>query len=73
MYYEDYMKSNLNKEWKELEFDSEKFKVSSLGRVQLVNGMITQESLLLEYLRIGRGTKNYSIHRLIALAFCPKE
>ncbi len=73
MYYEDYMKPNLNEEWKELEFDSEKFKVSSLGRVQLVNGMITQGSLLLGYLRIGRGTKNYSIHRLIALAFCPKE
>jgi len=38
-----------------------------------VNGMITQGNLELGYLRIGRETKNYSIHRLIALAFCPKE
>ncbi|PKK55743.1 His-Me finger endonuclease [Rhizophagus irregularis] len=73
MYYEDYMEPNPIEEWKELEFDSEKFKVSSLGRVQLVNGMITQGNLQLGYLRIGRGTKNYSIHRLIALAFCSKE
>jgi len=29
----------------EIEFDSEKFKVSSLGRVQTVNGIITQGSL----------------------------
>ncbi|CAG8837493.1 22947_t:CDS:2 [Gigaspora margarita] len=57
----------------EIEFNSEKFKVSSLGRVQSINGMIMQENLHDRYLRIGRGVRNYYIHRLVALAFCPKE
>jgi len=47
--------------------------VTSLGRVQTVNGIITQGSLHSGYLRIGRGVKNYSVPRLVALTFCPKE
>ncbi|RHZ47473.1 hypothetical protein Glove_579g7 [Diversispora epigaea] len=61
MYYEDYIESDPNEEWKEIEFDSEKFKVSSLGRVQLVNGMITQGNLHNGYLRI-EPDKNYVNH-----------
>ena len=57
MYYEDYIQPDPNEEWREIEFDSEKFKVSSLGRVQTVNGIITQGSLHSGYLRIGRGVK----------------
>lgn len=73
-YYKDYMEPNPNEEWKEVEFNSEKFKVSSLGRVQLKNGMISQGTLCHSgYLSIGRGSKNYLVHRLIALAFCPKK
>lgn len=45
IYYDDYIESDPNEEWKELEIDSEKFKVSSLGRIRLLNGMITQGSL----------------------------
>ncbi len=33
IYYDNYIESDLNEEWKELEIDSEKFKVSSLGRI----------------------------------------
>ena len=40
-YYDDYIKPDPNEEWKKLKIKSEKFKVSSAGRVQLLNGMIT--------------------------------
>ncbi|CAG8793571.1 4862_t:CDS:2, partial [Racocetra fulgida] len=72
MYYEDYIEPDLNEEWEEIEVNSQKFKVSSLGRVQLLNGVITQGSLYAGYYRIGRIHK-YRVHRLVALAFCPKE
>ena len=39
---------------------------SNLGRIKNKKGAILKG-------HIHRGTKNYSIHRLIALAFCPKE
>ncbi|CAG8578117.1 7671_t:CDS:1 [Dentiscutata heterogama] len=73
VYYENYIQPDPNEKWKEIELNSEKFKVSSLGRVQSINGMITQGNLYSGYLRICRRIKNYYIHRLIALAFCPKE
>ncbi|CAG8456782.1 10681_t:CDS:2 [Ambispora leptoticha] len=73
MYYEKYTKPDSNEEWKEIEFDSEKFKVSSLGRVQTVNGMIIQGSLLMGYLKVGRGLQSYMIQHLVALAFSSKE
>jgi hypothetical protein len=31
-----------NEEWREIELDSRKFRVSSFGRIQLTNGEITQ-------------------------------
>ncbi|RHZ46763.1 hypothetical protein Glove_606g199 [Diversispora epigaea] len=73
MYYEYYIESDPNEEWKEIEFDSEKFKVSSLGGVQTVNGIIMQRDLHSGYLRIGRGHQNYRVHHLVALAFFLKE
>jgi len=72
MYYNDYIKPNPNEKWKELEIKSEKFKVSSVGKVQLLNGMITQESLNVRYFQIGQFHK-FQVHHLVALAFCPKE
>ncbi|RIB25077.1 hypothetical protein C2G38_2166905 [Gigaspora rosea] len=36
-------KPDLNEEWREIELDSRKFRVSSLGRTQLADGVITQE------------------------------
>ncbi|CAG8552687.1 11813_t:CDS:1, partial [Acaulospora colombiana] len=69
MYYEDYIEQDPNEEWKEIEVDSRKFKVSSLGRVQLRNGLISRGSLDSRYLRV----EKYYIHRLVALAFCLKE
>ncbi|CAG8471727.1 12943_t:CDS:1 [Acaulospora colombiana] len=72
MYYEDYIEPDLDEEWKEIELDSRKFNVSSLGRVQLPNGVITQGSLYAGYYRIGRVHK-YRVHRFVALAFCSKE
>ncbi len=53
MYYNDYIKPNPNEKWKELEIKSEKFKVSFAGRVQLLNGMITQGFLNARYFQIG--------------------
>ncbi|CAB4417687.1 unnamed protein product [Rhizophagus irregularis] len=41
MYYEDHIESDPNEEWREIELDSWKFRVSSLGRIQLTNGVIT--------------------------------
>ena len=32
MYYEDYMEQDPDEEWKEIEFNSQKFRVSSLGK-----------------------------------------
>ncbi|CAG8639676.1 10262_t:CDS:2 [Ambispora leptoticha] len=60
-------------EWREIEFNSQKFQVSSLGRVKLLNGMITQGSLSAGYFRVGRKYLNYQVHRLVAVAFCLKE
>ncbi|CAG8832093.1 14856_t:CDS:1, partial [Cetraspora pellucida] len=71
-YYENYIEPDSNEEWKEIEIDSRKFRVSSLGRIQLPNGVITQGSLYAGYYRIGHVHK-YRVHRLVALAFCPKE
>ncbi|CAG8657174.1 5523_t:CDS:2, partial [Acaulospora colombiana] len=69
MYYEDYIEQDPNEEWKEIEVDSRKFKVSSLGRVQLRSGLISRGSLDSGYLR----DEKYYIRRLVALAFCLKE
>ena len=70
MYYEDYIERNSNEEWREIELNSRKFRVSSLSRVQFPNGLISQESLNAGYLRIAQ--EKYCIHRLVALAFCLK-
>ena len=56
-----------------MEIDSEKFKVSSLGRIRLLDGMITQGSLSGRYFRVGRRHLNFQVHRLVALTFCLKE
>ncbi|CAG8695787.1 26803_t:CDS:1 [Dentiscutata erythropus] len=69
MYYEDYIEKDPNEEWKEIELNSRKFRVSSLGMVQLASGVITQGSLNLGYLKVN----GHLVHRLVALAFCPKE
>ncbi|KAF0419062.1 His-Me finger endonuclease [Gigaspora margarita] len=71
MYYEDHIEPDPNEEWREIVFDSRKFRVSSLGRIQLTNGVITQGSLHIGYRKIAR--EGYLVHRLVALAFCPKE
>ncbi|GES72588.1 hypothetical protein GLOIN_2v1778251 [Rhizophagus clarus] len=42
MYYKDHIELDPNEEWKEIELDSQKFRVSSLGRIQLTNSEITQ-------------------------------
>jgi hypothetical protein len=69
MYYEGY--KDPNEERREIEINSRKFKVSSLWRVQLPNGSISQGSLDAGYLRIFR--EKYYVHRLVALAFFPKK
>jgi hypothetical protein len=46
MYYEDYVEQNPDEDWREIEINSQKFRVSSLGRVQLTNGLITKGRLL---------------------------
>ncbi|CAG8765919.1 14643_t:CDS:1, partial [Ambispora leptoticha] len=69
MYYEDYIPQDPNEEWREIEYKLRKFKVSSLGRIQLTNGAITQGSLYEGYFRFNQ----CYIHRLVALAFCSKE
>ena len=56
-----------------MEIDSEKFKVSSLGRIRLLDGMITQGSLSGRYFRVCSGYQKYMVHRIVALAFCLKE
>ncbi|CAG8628363.1 8775_t:CDS:2 [Gigaspora margarita] len=71
-YYENYVQQDSNEEWKKIELNSRKIKMSSLGKVQLQNGLITQGSLYAGYYRIGRVHK-YCVHCLVALAFCPKE
>ncbi|CAG8463131.1 18759_t:CDS:2, partial [Racocetra fulgida] len=68
----DYIEPDLNEEWEEIEVNSQKFKVSSLGRFQLLNDVITQGSLYAGYYRIGHIHK-YRVHHLVALVFCPKE
>ncbi|CAG8623003.1 31210_t:CDS:2 [Gigaspora margarita] len=49
----------------------QKTSVSSLERIQLTDGVITQGSLHIGYRKIAR--EGYLVHRLVALAFCPKE
>ncbi|KAF0439334.1 His-Me finger endonuclease [Gigaspora margarita] len=71
MYYEDYIEQDSNEEWREIEINSRKFKVSSLGRVRLPNGLITKGFLDAGYFRVAR--EKYRVHRLVALAFCLKE
>src|SRR5205823_6149244 len=66
MYYEDYIKQNSNEEWKEIELKSRKFKVSSLRKIQLSNGLISQRSLGAGYLKVSR--KKYRVHRLAVVA-----
>ncbi|RHZ52561.1 hypothetical protein Glove_460g16 [Diversispora epigaea] len=77
MYYEDYIEQDSNEEWSDIEYQSQKFKVSSLGRIWLRNGKITQGSLDAGYLKIGKRfdckVHKYFVHRLIASAFCPKK
>ncbi|GBC25729.2 HNH endonuclease [Rhizophagus irregularis DAOM 181602=DAOM 197198] len=68
----DYVEQNPDEEWREIEINSQKFRVSSLGRVQLTNVLITKRSLHAGYYRIGRVYK-YQVHRLVALAFSPNE
>ncbi|RHZ77231.1 hypothetical protein Glove_184g104 [Diversispora epigaea] len=68
MYYEDYIQDP-NEEWKKIEYKLRKFKVSTLGRIQLTNSAITQGSLYEGYFRFNQ----YYIHRLVALVFCSKE
>ena len=46
MYYEDYIEQDPNEEWREIEINSRRFSVSSLGRVQFPNGLISQHSIL---------------------------
>ena len=41
MYHKDYIEPDPNEEWREIELDFQKFRVSSLGRIQLTNGKIT--------------------------------
>ncbi|CAG8793768.1 20689_t:CDS:2, partial [Gigaspora rosea] len=41
-----------NEEWREIVLDSRKFRVSSLGRIQLTNSVITQGSLHIGYRKI---------------------
>ncbi|PKK72009.1 His-Me finger endonuclease [Rhizophagus irregularis] len=72
IYYEDYVEQNPDEEWREIEITSQKFRVSSLGRVQLTNGLITKGSLHAGYYRIGWVYK-YQVHRLVAFAFSPNE
>ncbi|CAG8483088.1 13038_t:CDS:1 [Acaulospora colombiana] len=69
MYYEDYIEQGPNEEWREIEVNLRKFKVSSLGRIQLRNGLISRGSSHSGYLRV----EKYYIHRFVALAFCLKE
>ncbi|RHZ55988.1 hypothetical protein Glove_407g6 [Diversispora epigaea] len=71
MYYEDQIEQDPDEEWREIRLNSRKFKVSSLERVQLPNGLISRGSLDAGYLRVAR--EKYRVHRLVALAFCPKE
>ncbi|RHZ51238.1 hypothetical protein Glove_481g112 [Diversispora epigaea] len=71
MYYEDCIEQDPNEEWREIEINSRKFRVSSLGRVQFPNGLISRGSLDAGYLRVAR--EKYRVHRLVALAFCAKE
>ncbi|RHZ61360.1 hypothetical protein Glove_348g41 [Diversispora epigaea] len=59
------------KNGEKIKLNSRKLKVSSLGRVQLPNGLISRGSLDAGYLRVAR--EKYRVHRLVALAFCPKE
>ncbi|CAG8640200.1 21430_t:CDS:1, partial [Dentiscutata erythropus] len=73
MYYDDYIQSDPNEEWKEIEFDSQKIQVSSLGRVKLLNGIITQGSLSGRYFRVSSRYQKYIVHRLVATVFCLKE
>ena len=70
-YYEDYIERNSNEEWREIELNSRKFRVSSLGGVQFPNGLISQGSLSAGYLRIAR--EKHCVHHLVPLEFCPKE
>ncbi|CAB5364302.1 unnamed protein product [Rhizophagus irregularis] len=42
MYDEDHIEPDPSEEWKEIELDSQKFRISSLERIQLTNGEITQ-------------------------------
>ncbi|CAG8737362.1 6763_t:CDS:1, partial [Dentiscutata erythropus] len=42
MYYEDHIEPDPNEEWREIELDSQKFKVSPFGRIQLPYCEITQ-------------------------------
>ncbi|CAB4410257.1 unnamed protein product [Rhizophagus irregularis] len=42
MYDEDHIEPDPSEEWKEIELDSRKFRISSLERIQLTNGEITQ-------------------------------
>ncbi|PKY20515.1 hypothetical protein RhiirB3_469822 [Rhizophagus irregularis] len=68
----DYVEQNPDEEWREIEINSQKFRVSSLGRVQLTNVLVTKRLLHAGYYRIGRVYK-YQVHRLVALAFSPNE
>ena len=45
MYYEDYIEQEPDEEWREIDINSQKFRVSFLGMVHLNNGLITKESL----------------------------
>ncbi|PKY21925.1 hypothetical protein RhiirB3_525391 [Rhizophagus irregularis] len=49
MYDEDHIEPDPSEEWKEIELDSQKFRISSLERIQLTNGEITQGSLHIGY------------------------
>ncbi|RHZ81154.1 hypothetical protein Glove_123g147 [Diversispora epigaea] len=69
IYYENYIEQDPNEEWKEIELNSRKFRVLSLGKVQLSSGVITQGLLNMGYLAVN----GHLVYRLVALAFCPKE
>lgn len=66
------MKMDPNEEWREIEINSQKYRVSSLRRVQLTNVLITRGSLYAGYYRVSRVHK-YRVHRSVALAFFPKK
>lgn len=69
-YYEDLEEADPNEKWANVVLNAQEYSVSTLGRVKYPNGRLARGTVERGYLHITVGGRAYTVHRLVAGAFC---